>query len=83
MLDSIFWFFMNIIGNIVKFIIVFGIIGFILLLPFLLKGGWIFGLIVYGFLSICVVTFIIDQHNTAADRFEERMKERENNGKKM
>lgn len=77
MIDMIFWGFMKIISNIVKFIIVGGIIGFILLLPFLLKGGWLFGIIVYGFLGISVITFIVDQYNANNKRFEEKMKERE------
>nr|DAI44930.1 MAG TPA: Cytadhesin P30/P32 [Caudoviricetes sp.] len=77
MLDNIFWFFMGIIGNIVKFIIVSGIIGFILLLPFLLKGGWLLGIIIYGFLFICIGTFLVDKHNQNKDHFEEMMKRRE------
>jgi phosphotransferase system glucose/maltose/N-acetylglucosamine-specific IIC component len=77
MIDMIFWGFMKIISNIVKFIIVGGIIGFILLLPFLLKGGWLFGIIVYGFLGISIITFIVDQYNANNKRFEEKMKERE------
>lgn len=44
MINGTFWFFMNCIGSILKFVIVFGIIGFFLMLPFLLKGGWILGL---------------------------------------
>lgn len=82
MIDMIFWGFMKIISNIVKFIIVGGIIGFILLLPFLLKGGWLFGIIVYGFLGISIITFIVDQYNANNKRFEEKMKERENNNGK-
>lgn len=81
MLDNIFWFFMGIIGNIVKFIIVSGIIGFILLLPFLLKGGWLLGIIIYGFLFICIGTFLVDKHNQNKDHFEEMMKRREEKGK--
>lgn len=54
MINGIFWFFMNCIGHIVEFIIVAGIIGFFLMLPFLLKGGWIIGMgyILWGSLAI-------------------------------
>ena len=54
MINGMFWFFMNCIGSILKFVIVFGIIGFFLMLPFLLKGGWIIGMgyILWGSLAI-------------------------------
>lgn len=76
MINGIFWFFMNCIGHIVEFIIVAGIIGFILILPFLLKGGWIFGMVLYGFLGLSFITFLIDSHNSARENFEKKLKER-------
>lgn len=77
MIDKIFWALMNGIASIVKFIIVFGMLGFIFILPFLLKGGWILGLILYGWLGISAVTFLIDKHNSNKKDFENRLKERE------
>ena len=74
MIDGIFWALMNCIGSILKFIIVFLILGFILLLPFLLKGGWIFGIVLYGFLGLSFITFLIDKHNSARKNFENKRK---------
>ncbi len=79
MINGIFWALMNCIGSILKFIIVFLILGFILLLPFLLKGGWMLGIIIYGFLGISVGTILVDQCNKSKEEFEEKMKEREKN----
>lgn len=76
MINGIFWFFMNCIGHIIEFIIVAGMIGFILILPFLLKGGWIFGMMLYGFLGLSFITFLIDKHNSAREDFENKLKER-------
>ena len=76
MINGIFWFFMNCIGNILKTVIVFGILGFILMLPFLLKGGWILGIVLYGFLGLSFITFLIDKHNSARKNFENKLKER-------
>lgn len=75
MIDGIFWALMNCIGSILKFIIVFLILGFILLLPFLLKGGWMLGIIIYGFLGISIGTILVDQYNKSKEEFERKMKE--------
>lgn len=77
MIDGIFWALMNCIGSILKFIIVFLILGFILLLPFLLKGGWMLGIIIYGFLGISIGTILVDQCNKSKEEFERKMKEGE------
>lgn len=76
MINMIFWAFMSVIANIIQFIIVFGILAFIFLLPFLLKGGWIFGIVLYGFLGLSFITFLIDKHNSARKNFENKLKER-------
>ena len=44
MINGIFWGLMNGIAAILKFVVVFIMLGFIFLLPFLLKGGWLLGL---------------------------------------
>jgi len=76
MINGIFWALMSVIANIIQFIIVFGILAFIFLLPFLLKGGWIFGIVLYGFLGLSFITFLIDKHNSARKNFENKLKER-------
>lgn len=76
MINMIFWALMSVIANIIQFIIVFGILAFIFLLPFLLKGGWIFGIVLYGFLGLSFITFLIDKHNSARENFENKLKER-------
>lgn len=76
MINMIFWALMSAIANIIQFIIVFGILAFIFLLPFLLKGGWIFGIVLYGFLGLSFITFLIDKHNSARKNFENKLKER-------
>ena len=76
MINMIFWALMSVIANIIQFIIVFGILAFIFLLPFLLKGGWIFGIVLYGFLGLSFITFLIDKHNSARENFENELKER-------
>ena len=76
MINMIFWALMSAIANIIQFIIVFGILAFIFLLPFLLKGGWILGIVLYGFLGLSFITFLIDKHNSARKKFENKLKER-------
>ena len=76
MINMIFWALMSVIANIIQFIIVFGILAFIFLLPFLLKGGWIFGIVLYGFRGLSFITFLIDKHNSARKNFENKLKER-------
>lgn len=76
MINIIFWALMSVIANIIQFIIVFGILAFIFLLPFLLKGGWIFGIVLYGFLGLSFITFLIDKHNSARENFKNKLKER-------
>lgn len=76
MINMIFWALMSAIANIIQFIIVFGILAFIFLLPFLLKGGWILGIVLYGFLGLSFITFLIDKHNSARKNFENKLKER-------
>ena len=76
MINMIFWALMSVIANIIQFIIVFGILAFIFLLPFLLKGGWIFGIVLYVFLGLSFITFLIDKHNSARKNFENKLKER-------
>ena len=76
MINMIFWALMSAIANIIQFIIVFGILAFIFLLPFLLKGVWIFGIVLYGFLGLSFITFLIDKHNSARKNFENKLKER-------
>ena len=76
MINMIFWALMSVIANIIQFIIVFGILAFIFLLPFLLKGGWILGIVLYGFLGLSFITFLIDKHNSARKDFENKLKER-------
>ena len=76
MINMIFWALMSVIANIIQFIIVFGILAFIFLLPFLLKCGWIFGIVLYGFLGLSFITFLIDKHNSARKNFENKLKER-------
>ena len=76
MINMIFWALMSVIANIIQFIIVFGILAFIFLLPFLLKGGWIFGIVLYGFIGLSFITFLIDKHNSARKNFENKLKER-------
>ena len=76
MINMIFWALMRVIANIIQFIIVFGILAFIFLLPFLLKGGWILGIVLYGFLGLSFITFLIDKHNSARKNFENKLKER-------
>ena len=76
MINMIFLALMSVIANIIQFIIVFGILAFIFLLPFLLKGGWIFGIVLYGFLGLSFITFLIDKHNSARKNFENKLKER-------
>lgn len=76
MINGTFWAFMSAIANIIQFIIVFGILAFIFLLPFLLKGGWIFVIVLYGFLGLSFITFLIDKHNSARKNFENKLKER-------
>ena len=76
MINMIFWSLMSVIANIIQFILVFGILAFIFLLPFLLKGGWIFGIVLYGFLGLSFITFLIDKHNSARKNFENKLKER-------
>ena len=76
MINGFFWALMCGIAYIVQFIIVFGILSFIFILPFLLKGGWIFGIVLYGFLGLSFITFLIDKHNSARENFENKLKER-------
>ena len=76
MINMIFWALMSAIANIIQFIIVFVILAFIFLLPFLLKGGWILGIVLYGFLGLSFITFLIDKHNSARKNFENKLKER-------
>lgn len=76
MINMIFWALMSAIANIIQFIIVFGILAFIFLLPFLLKGGWILGIVLYGFLGLSFITFLINKHNSARKNFENKLKER-------
>lgn len=82
MINGIFYLMMNTIGCILKFIIVFGILGFLFLLPFLLKGGWILGVVIYGFLILSFVTAADNSNKEVKDSFEKKMKERENNANK-
>lgn len=58
-INAIFWGFMNSFAAILKCIIVFGLIGFILLLPFLLKGGWLLGIMIYGYLGLVIYNAFI------------------------
>ena len=76
MINMIFWALMSVIAHIIQFIIVFGISAFIFSLPFLLKGGWILGIVLYGFLGLSFITFLIDKHNSARKNFENKLKER-------
>lgn len=67
MINGIFWFFMNCIGHIVEFIIVAGIVGFIFMLPFLLKGGWILG-IMYVLWGSVIAVGAIDRYVQEKER---------------
>lgn len=82
MINGIFWFFMNCIGNILKTVIVFGILGFILILPFLLKGGWLLGILIYGYIGIAVVAFLSNQNSNIQNNFENNIKEKKKNDNK-
>lgn len=77
MIDLIFWGMMNGIGNILKFIVVFGGLGFLFLLPFLLKGGWIIGVIVGVFILGTIIQMFKESNIKAKEEFENKMKERE------
>ena len=76
MINMIFLALMSAIANIIQFIIVFGILAFIFLLSFLLKGGWIFGIVLYGLFGLSFITFLIDKHNSARKNFENKLNER-------
>ena len=82
MINGMFWFFMNCIGNILKTVIVFGILGFILMLPFLLKGGWLLGILIYGYIGIAVVVFLSNQNSNIQNNFENNIKEKKENDNK-
>lgn len=56
MIDLIFGVIMGVIGRIGAFIIVTGIIGFLLILPLAINGGWI----IYVLLGIVVIPAIFD-----------------------
>lgn len=58
MIDKIFWEIMNCISNILKFVIVFLILGFLILLPFLLKGGWAVGILIYGYIGNKILKYL-------------------------
>lgn len=58
MIDKIFWELMDCISNILKFIIVFLILGFLLLLPFLLKCGWVVRIIIYGYVGNKILKYL-------------------------
>ena len=77
MIDGIFWAMMNCIGSILKFVIVFLILGFVLFLPFLLKGGWMLGILIFGFFGIWIWSFLMEQSRISKEEFEKKMKERE------
>ena len=74
MINGMFWFFMNCIGSILKFVIVFGIIGFFLMLPFLLKGGWVLGIMYIFWISVTGIV-VIDRY------FQGKEKNRDENRK--
>lgn len=61
MIDGIFELIMGAIGSILSFIIVAGIVGFILILPFLLNGGWILGILIYGFIFGMIAIMISEK----------------------
>lgn len=58
MINEIFWGLMNSIASILKFVVVFIMLGFIFLLPFLLKGGWLLGLLIYGYPLMIVIWYL-------------------------
>lgn len=82
MINGMFWFFMNCIGSILKTVIVFGILGFILMLPFLLKGGWLLGILIYGYIGIAATVFLSNQSSNAQNNFENNIKEKKENDNK-
>lgn len=57
-MNGIFSFIINIISFIVKGIIVFGGVGIILLLPFLLRGGWVLWIIYIVFVMGIIISLI-------------------------
>lgn len=71
MLDMLFFGFMNFFANIIKFIIVAGVIGFLLIIPFLLKGGWIIG-VMYVLWIICTIVALINNKEKENDNNENR-----------
>lgn len=79
MIDLIFWGMMSGIANILKFIVIFGGLGFLFLLPFLLKGGWIIGVIVGVFILGTIIQMFKESNIKAKEEFENKMKEREKN----
>lgn len=62
MINNIFWALMNGFAAVIKYFIVFSFIGFILLLPFLLKGGFILGFVLYSYLALSIIGGI-DKYN--------------------
>ena len=68
-MNKMFWFYMNAIGNILKFIIVIGITGFLLLIPLILKGGWILYLIGLVYVVI-ILAFCISFYSSKENKDE-------------
>ena len=68
-INKMFWFYMNAIGNILKFIIVIGITGFLLLIPLVLKGGWILYLIGLVYVVI-ILAFCISFYSSKENKDE-------------
>lgn len=68
-MNKMFWFYMNAIGNILKFIIVIGITGFLLLIPLVLKGGWILYLIGLVYV-VLILAFCISFYSSKENKDE-------------
>lgn len=71
MIDLIFKGLMAGIAGILEFIVVAGFIGLFLMLPFLLKGGWILGIVIYGFIVPMFIMVIIEAINQSKKDDEE------------
>lgn len=58
MIDKIFFGIVGCFSSILAFFIVAAMVGFILILPFLLKGGWLLGLFIYGYPALMLICWL-------------------------
>lgn len=67
MIDKMFRDFINVISSIITFIIVAGILGFIIIVPLAINGGLIFGIPLYIMLMVYIGNLISEKEGEEKD----------------